>query len=159
MIKFAHVSKPLMDTEKSIVIFQLNFFFNHWMSSSTSIEQINEIARIFKINLSIEPYLVHIVEKIINHFSPLTEKISYTSSSIDDFFRMIVRARTEYNQLSAQILLQSTTHHNRSLDLNCIECRNNMRTTAEIFCNNCNDYFCTSCYTDIHTTGSRTLHQ
>jgi hypothetical protein len=154
-LKRAREIKPLPDM-KNRIIFQL---FNQIdpPKDEISIEHVIEISRIFKTNLVEEPFLFHLIIKIIRQFYGISnitanfESKTSHKSSADDYLKLIQQERELFADLCA-----SVSDMDKRPGMNCIECSENI---AINFCKNCDDYFCEKCFSKIHSSGCRLEHK
>ena len=154
MLDLARKEKPLTHW-RSVTIFQLRFMFAHSAEFRTeSLGSLLELGRIFKTNLAQEPFLIHTFKRMFRHFLRV-ESISLETSSraIDDFLSAIDRERQEDKALAKAVDIERTRLETASL---CVECG---EATAVQLCRDCGgDIFCDSCFSKIHSTGSRQSH-
>eukprot|EP00922_Rhytidocystis_sp_ex-Travisia-forbesii_P058413 GHVS01086339.1.p1 GENE.GHVS01086339.1~~GHVS01086339.1.p1 ORF type:complete len:416 (+),score=35.09 GHVS01086339.1:144-1391(+) len=129
-----------------------------------------EMARICKVKLRKEPFLVHIIKKMLRYFYVNGERYQRRNDiahfdGLIQMYRDVVRSYKKQHE-AAQEMLRSVH--------NCVECQN---VTASIYCNSCRDLFCEvleshvqhtklywsivypqTCFKQIHSTGYRKDH-
>jgi len=144
MLLQARVSRP-----RDVTVFEIELFFSRNFESEIS--RILDFARILKIDLKKEPYLVHVVLRALKHyFEAVAGKLEI--SRLADFQSWIGRYRKTVSDLE---ILAETEIKEISRFLKCVDCSEKM---AEIFCEFCEDFFCPACFNKIHKNGRRESH-
>ena len=154
LLKLARLQRPLSHP-RAIAEFQIEALYLE-NSDSTEMHAISELARIFKVDLKIEPFLVHVLRKANLHFSTVVKE-KMAVKDVDDFHTLIKSAREAVAQYKkwAKIEAEQT-----ELVRKCVECDPEGPTEiASIYCENCGDLFCVDCFTKIHSTGRRQNHK
>lgn len=113
--------------------------------------RISEVARIFRISLREEPYLVFCCRSILRHAYRCIHR-GFHIGGVKDFLHLISKTREEVNEIK--------TMHQQELDemaaaLTCVECR---EVSAELFCEQCRDTLCIRCFSALHRRGNRVSH-
>lgn len=148
MLVQARIERP-SNSIRSITTFQIEFHFSRDRNSEVS--EILELARIFKINLDAEPFLVHIIRRALPFFEKMVDQKKSLTSAVADFNTLVDRARRLVKDLERMRDLEIS---NVSEILQCVECKG----AALIHCEHCEDIFCQKCFENVHKHGKRKLH-
>ena len=149
MLVRARIRKPLSDA-KSIMHFQLEFLVDSASSHLETIENVLDAARIFKIKITQEPYLVHPLLSCVRFYSVLSRPLDLSTRPVEDTLAAIERKRRDVTVLQKEVSRIKTA---AVTDTSCIECTKSK--AAMIHCSDCEDLFCEQCYENIHASGSR----
>jgi hypothetical protein len=147
MLARARIEKPLSDF-KSLTHFQLCFLMDCGGHFET-IDNIMEVARIFGIKLTQEPFLFHLMKLCLNFYAITSKKDRNSIRCVDDILIQMDRRRREVNSLREEVETIKKSTNDMSI---CVECS---LSQASIKCSDCNDIFCAECFGRIHSSGSR----
>lgn len=164
LLTMARLHKPIPHW-KSIMSFQIEYLFSQlysWEHEATgqypqeeTIENVKELARIFKIDINNEPYLVHVLKRALRHYgNVIREKRAVTE--VEDFRALMQRYRDIVSQYERARTLE--TQQVRAL-MQCVECPAGEQTDAVLYCDHCKDLFCQTCFDRLHSKGRRKNHR
>merc|ERR1711937_1002046 len=101
MLKVARNKRPVPHW-KTIMTFQIDFLFQQlftWENEMTgqyppveTVENVKEMARIFKVDVETEPYLAHVLKRSLRHYSGIV-KSKKQIGEIEDFRSLMQRYR------------------------------------------------------------------
>lgn len=154
MLHIARIQKPLPHW-KSTVPFRITFLLNTVIKDEVpvdTIENVFEMARIFKINIENEPYLVHVLRRALNHYYNAI-KNQRKVEDVADFLSLCHRYRNivkQFEQAEKEELAKVKRLKR------CIECD---ERDAVLFCDDCKDFFCQMCFDKLHKKGRRSNHR
>mmetsp|Transcript_41209 Transcript_41209/g.89811 ORF Transcript_41209/g.89811 Transcript_41209/m.89811 type:complete len:568 (-) Transcript_41209:100-1803(-) len=170
MLSTARLQRPLPHW-KSIMSFQIEFLFSNlftWECEATgqyppveTVENVLELARIFKVDVRAEPYLVHVLKRALRHYSAVVRE-KRAVADVEDFRNLMHRYRDIVAQFDEQKQVEASQM--QSL-MKCVECPDPKRRedppkqNAVIYCDDCNDLFCQSCFERLHAKGRRKEHR
>jgi len=164
MLIFARRLRPLPHW-KSIMSFQIEYLFSmlySWECEATgeypqeeTVDNVKELARIFKVNIKTEPYLVHILQRALRHYASVVKE-KRAVGEIEDFRSLMQRYRDIVGQCDrARGMEQEQV---RTL-MRCVECPPEAQTDAVLYCDHCRDLFCQTCFDRLHNKGRRKNHK
>jgi len=164
MLTMARIHRPIPHW-KSIMGFQIEYLFSKlftWECEATkqwpeeeTIENVKEMARIFKVDIKNEPYLVHVLKRALRHYaSVIKEKRAVTE--VEDFRALMQRYRDIVAQYERARNLE--TQQVQAL-MHCVECPQDANTDAVLYCDHCGDLFCQACFDRLHSKGRRKNHR
>ena len=136
MLSKARLVKPLSDP-KSVACFQFRCLFDSLSPPLLSLENVLEAARIFYVSLQKEPFLTETIKAALRFLQH-----TLSTRTISEFAARIDRKRNHISSLPEESLTEQV----------CVECTT---AKASLYCSNCEDYFCHSCFADIHASGAR----
>lgn len=166
--KMLHVARQENPYPKwqHVMAFQIQFMFNQlfpWQCEETgeyplveTIDNVWELARIFRVDIKSEPYLVHVLRRALRHYGQVVKE-KRKVKDVEDFRNLMLR----YRDLVAQYERQKETEANAVGQLSlCVQCSDNgQKKQAVLFCDNCRDFFCQGCFDKIHARGRRKNHR
>jgi len=164
LLTMARIHRPISHW-KSVMAFQIEYLFSRlytWECEATkrypleeTIENVKEMARIFKVDIKNEPYFVHVLKRGLRHYgSVVREKRAVTQ--VEDFRALMQRYRDIVKQYEKARSLE--TQQVRSL-MHCVECPADQLTDAVLYCDHCRDLFCQTCFDRLHSKGRRKNHR
>jgi hypothetical protein len=124
-----------------------------------TVENVNEMARIFGVDIKIEPYLVHVLKRALRHYGN-TVKEKRKVKDVTDFYYLMERYRDLVGQF--ELAREREAKNVRKLKV-CVECseskEEDMQKPAVLFCDQCKDFFCQGCFDRLHAKGRRQNHR
>jgi len=162
MLQVARIQKPLPHW-KSIMSFRIEFLLNQVFRNNLDEEQdrmplvetvdnVIEMARIFRVNIQNEPYLVHVLRRALRHYAHAVRE-KRKVKDVEDFRNLIVR----YHDLVAQFEQAKDLEMRKVQQMKvCVQCD---ERDAVLFCDNCRDFFCQACFDRLHARGRRKTHR
>merc|ERR1719473_2170704 len=144
--------------------FQIDFLFQQlftWENEMTgqyppveTVENVKEMARIFKVDVETEPYLAHVLKRSLRHYAGIV-KTKKPIGEIDDFRSLMQR----YRDLVGQFERAKKVEEEQTGDvILCIECAEGKKKVAVLYCDVCQDMFCQVCFEEWHVRGGRRNH-
>lgn len=164
MLLMARNKKPVAHW-RSLMAFQIDFLFQTiftWQMEQSgefppveTIENVREMARIFKADLDEEPYMGHVLKRALRHYAQCV-KAKRPIGEVDDFRALMQRYRDVVNNFGvARDIEQAQT---QAL-VECVECVEGSKKTAVLYCDVCQDLFCQTCFDRLHSKGRRRDHK
>jgi hypothetical protein len=168
MLQVARTQKPVI-FRTSIMAFRIEFLLANlftWECEETgvyplveTVENVNEMARIFGVDIKIEPYLVHVLKRALRHYGN-TVKEKRKVKDVTDFYYLMERYRDLVGQF--ELAREREAKNVRKLKV-CVECseskEEDMQKPAVLFCDQCKDFFCQGCFDRLHAKGRRQNHR
>jgi hypothetical protein len=164
MLHTARQQRPLPHW-KSIMAFQIEFLFSNlftWDCEATgeyppveTVVNVLEMARIFKVDIRNEPYLVHVLKRALRHYAAVV-KDKRAVQDVEDFRNLMQRYRDLVGQFERAKNMES--QQVRTL-MKCVECPDEAKKDAVLYCDNCQDLFCQGCFDRLHSKGRRQHHR
>ncbi|KAF4714565.1 hypothetical protein FOZ62_023242, partial [Perkinsus olseni] len=165
MLSAARINRPLPHW-KTIMSFQVEFLFSELFNlndpSKTDfdvpIETVNnvfELARIFKVDIKEEPYLTHVLERALRHYADVVRS-KRAVGGVEEFRNLMQRYRDVVQQFEKANELES--EQVTSLR-QCVECPDDNKEPAVLYCDNCKDMLCQPCFDRLHCKGQRQNHK
>jgi len=163
MLKAARQKRPVPHW-RTIMTFQIDFLFQQlftWENEMSgeyppveTIENVKELARIFKVDMKEECYLTHVLQRALRHYAGIV-KAKKPIGEIDDFRALMQR----YRDLVGQFERAKKVEEQQVDDLiQCIECAEDNKKVAVLYCDVCQDMFCQVCFDRLHSKGRRQEH-
>jgi hypothetical protein len=163
MLKAARQKRPVPHW-RTIMTFQIDFLFQQlftWEMEISgeyppveTVENVKELARIFKVDIKEEPYLCHVLQRSLRHYAGIV-KSKKSIGEIDDFRALMQR----YRDLVGQFERAKKVEEQQVDDLiQCIECPDGNKKVAVLYCDVCQDMFCQVCFDRLHSKGRRQEH-
>jgi len=163
MLKAARQKRPVPHW-RTIMTFQIDFLFQQlftWENEMSgeyppveTIENVKELARIFKVDIKEECYLTHVLQRALRHYAGIV-KAKKPIGEIDDFRALMQR----YRDLVGQFERAKKVEEQQVDDLiQCIECPEDNKKVAVLYCDVCQDMFCQVCFDRLHSKGRRQEH-
>jgi hypothetical protein len=163
MLKAARQKRPVPHW-RTIMTFQIDFLFQQlftWENEMSgeyppveTIENVKELARIFKVDMKEECYLTHVLQRALRHYAGIV-KAKKPIGEIDDFRALMQR----YRDLVGQFERAKKVEEQQVDDLiQCIECPEDNKKVAVLYCDVCQDMFCQVCFDRLHSKGRRQEH-
>merc|ERR1719504_343352 len=120
-----------------------------------TVENVKEMARIFKVDVETEPYLAHVLKRSLRHYAGIV-KTKKPIGEIDDFRSLMQR----YRDLVGQFERAKKVEEEQTGDvILCIECAEGKKKVAVLYCDVCQDMFCQVCFDRLHSKGRRQDHK
>lgn len=168
MLQVARNQKPV-PFRTSIMEFRIEFLLANlftWECEETgvyplveTIENVVEMARIFGVDISIEPYLVHVLRRALRHYGNVVRE-KRKVKDVKDFYCLMERYRDLVGQY--ELAKEQESMNVRKLKV-CVECSGNrdedQQKDAVLFCDQCKDFFCQGCFDRLHSRGRRQNHR
>lgn len=161
MLHVARQQKPVRHW-RPIMEFRIEFLLSQlftWDSEVAddfplveTVPNVLEMARIFRVDIKQEPYLVHVLKRALRHYGNVVKE-KRKVKDVDDFRNLMQRYRDLVNQF-AQTKAEETNKIGRMKV--CVECD---QQDAVLFCDQCKDFFCQSCFDKLHSRGRRMHHR
>jgi len=173
MLTAARQQKPLPHW-KSIMEFRIEFLLSGiftWEAEVNksyppveTVENVLEMARIFGIDIKIEPYLVHVLKRALRHYGNVV-KDKRKVKDVEDF-RMLMQ---RYRDIVSQFERTRDEESRKILQMKvCVHCSFENREDktghhvvkdAVLFCDECKDFLCQGCFDWLHSRGRRQNHR
>jgi hypothetical protein len=164
MLKVARQKRPVPHW-RTIMVFQIDFMFQqlftweHEMAGEyppvETVENVKELARIFKVDIEKEFYLAHVLKRALRHYAAIV-KAKKPIGEIDDFRSLMQR----YRDLVGAFDRAAEVENQQTSDvILCIECAENKKKVAVLYCDVCEDMFCQVCFDRLHSKGRRQDHK
>jgi hypothetical protein len=164
MLKVARQKRPVPHW-RTIMTFQIDFLFQQlftWENEMSgeyppveTVENVKEMARIFKVDVETEPYLAHVLKRSLRHYAGIV-KTKKPIGEIDDFRSLMQR----YRDLVGQFERAKKVEEEQTGDvILCIECAEGKKKVAVLYCDVCQDMFCQVCFDRLHSKGRRQDHK
>jgi len=162
MLQVARVQKPLHHW-KSIVPFRIEFLlasvFRNQLDEEQdreplveTVENVIEMARIFKVDIHNQPFLVHVLRRALRHYGHAVRE-KRKVKDVEDFVNLIKR----YTNLVTQYENAKEIEAKKVKQMKvCVQCD---ERDAVLFCDNCKDFFCQACFDRLHARGRRKMHR
>lgn len=120
-----------------------------------TVDNVLEMARIFGLDIKTEPYLVHVLKRALRHYATIVKE-GKDVKDVEDF-RMLIK---RYRQIVAGFERAKEQETQKVVALKvCVNCRDENKKDAVLFCENCKDFFCQECFEWLHARGRRKDHQ
>lgn len=160
MLQTARTMRPVMHW-KPIMAFRIEFLLTGiftWeveasgeMPLVVTVENVLEMSRIFMVDIENEPFLVHVLKRGLRHYASVVRE-KRKVKDVEDFRNLIERYQDIVKQFETSSQEEAALVHKLKM---CVECTNN---EAVLFCDQCKDFFCHSCYDRLHARGRRQNH-
>merc|ERR1711998_375943 len=134
---------------KAVAEFQIEFLFSNLFLAECettgeyppveTVENVIELARILKVDIKTEPYLVHVLKQALRHYAAIVKE-KRAVKDVQDFQNLMIRYRDLVGQFD------------RAKAAEAQQVRQLMR------CVQCPDGYCRSCFEEWHTRGGRRNH-
>lgn len=116
-----------------------------------TVENVHEMARIFRVEIKNEPFLVHVLRRSLRHYgNAVREKRKVRD--VADFRNLMQRYRDIVEQFERSRDVEARKIKRMKV---CVQCD---QKDAVIFCNQCRDFFCQGCFDRLHSRGRRQKH-
>mmetsp|Transcript_9513 Transcript_9513/g.25822 ORF Transcript_9513/g.25822 Transcript_9513/m.25822 type:complete len:588 (-) Transcript_9513:43-1806(-) len=162
MLQVARAQRPV-PVWKPIMQFRIEFLLNSVFRNTLdedqerpplveTVENVVEMARIFKVDIQDEPYMVHVLRRALRHYGHAVREKRKVKDT-EDFRNLMLR----YRDLVAQFEQAKDTEIRKVQQMKvCIQCD---ERDAVLFCDNCRDFFCQACFDRLHSRGRRKTHR
>ncbi|CAD7939699.1 unnamed protein product [Amoebophrya sp. A120] len=151
---------------KAIMAFQIEFLFSTlftWEAEVSgvypkeeTVENVLEMARIFKIDIKNEPYLVHVLKRALRHYAVVVKE-KRAVQDVEDFRNLMQRYRDIVGNYERAKAAQE--QQTRAV-MQCVECAPSANPRdAVLYCDHCRDLFCQQCFDRLHSKGRRKHHR
>lgn len=149
---------------KATMHFQIEFHFSTiftWECETQgyppveTVDNVLEMARIIKVDIKNEPYLVHVLKRALRHYAAVVKE-KRAVQDVDDFRNLCERYRDLVGQFDRAKAIEATQV--RQL-MKCVDCPDESKKDAVLFCDQCKDLFCQDCFNRLHNKGRRKNHQ
>jgi len=120
-----------------------------------TVENVIEMARIFGVDIKREPYLVHVLKRSLRHYGNCV-KNKLKVQDVEDFRNLMTRYRDlvlnfdRAKEEEAKKVLRAKV---------CVQCTDEPKKDAVLFCDQCRDFFCQGCFEKLHSRGRRQNHR
>lgn len=145
MLQVARIQKPEPHW-RPIMAFRIEFLLNSVFRNTLdedggkpplveTVENVIEMARIYKVNIQNEPYLVHVLRRALRHYGHAVRERRKVKD-VTDFGNLMSR----YQDLVAQYEQAKDVEVRKVQQMKvCVQCD---ERDAVLFCDNCTDFFC-----------------
>jgi len=164
MLTAARAQKPYAQW-KAIMEFRIEFLLsgiftwecelNNKYPPVETVDNVLEMARIFGIDIRIEPYLVHVLKRALRHYGNVVKEKKKVKD-VEDFRMLMIR----YRDIVSQFERTRDEESRKVLHMKvCVNCAEDSKKDAVLFCDECKDFFCQGCYDWLHSRGRRKNHR
>lgn len=150
---------------KAVAEFQIEFLFSNLFLAEyeatgeyppvETVENVLELSRILKVDIKTEPYLVHVLKQALRHYSSVVKE-KRAVKDVQDFQNLMIRYRDLVGQFDRAKAAEAVQV--RQL-MRCVECPDESKKEAVLFCDQCKDLFCQGCFDRLHSKGRRQHHR